>query len=138
MAIFEEVPLGWQGETYVIPANRVLGAIAAMEQHISFFELADPSQLGKLSLVKLARAFASVLRYAGCTVSDDEVYADLFASETTVTQRVIPAINTLLLLMMPPSSVPKVQGEGSSSGNSPAASRPSKRSTKRRSVSAAG
>jgi hypothetical protein len=138
MAIFENVSLEWRGEKYVVPANRMLGAIAAMEQHIGFFELADPSQLRKLSLARLARAFASVLRYAGCAVSDDEVYADLFASKTTVTQQVIPAINTLLLLMMPPDAVPKVQAKGAPRGNPSAASRPSKRSIRQRSVSAAG
>ena len=137
MAIFADMKLGWNGTDYVIPADRMLGAVAVIEEHMTFHEMFALVRQGKPSLVTLSRTWGAVLRYAGAKVTDDEVYVGMFAGPT-VSERVIEAINTLLLIMMPPSAVAAANAERAASGNPQAASKPSKPSTRRRSASAAG
>jgi len=137
MAIFEDMKLGWNGADYVIPADRVLGAVAVIEEHMTFPEMMELVRHGKPSLVGLSRTWGAVLRYAGAEVTDDEVYVGMFTGPT-VSQRVIEAVNTLLLIMMPPTAIAAANAERAASGNLPAASKPSKPSTRRRSASAAG
>ncbi len=150
MAIFEDMTLHWKGKDYPIPAGRMLGAIAVLEQHISFAELTHPFALTRFSLTRLSAAYGGVLRYAGCLVEDEEVYAVLFGEKDNMTERVLQAIVTLMMLMTPPAGLKlAAQDElaaqaaatpapGPSRGNRRAASRSSRNSTRRRSVSAAG
>jgi hypothetical protein len=137
MAIFEDQTLWWKGEAFVVPATRMLGAIAVIEEHITFIEMVAASQ-GKPPLVKISRAFGALLRYAGCKVSDEEVYRGLFDAESNVMERIETAVTAFLLLMTPPATLLKPQTERTALGNLPAASKPSKPSTRRRSASAAG
>jgi hypothetical protein len=76
--IFEQVELTWRGDPYVIPPKRVLAAIEQVERVITLGELANPTQL---PLARLARAYATLLRFAGCSVRDDEVYAALWTED---------------------------------------------------------
>ena len=131
MGIFQPITLGWNGETYTIPADRVLGAIAVVEEHITFMELIAATK-GRPQLVAISRAFAGVLRYAGGNFTDDDVYAGMF-KQGSAQQQAINAVNTLLVMMVPPDEL-KGKSAETSSGNSPAAARKqSGRSTKRRS-----
>lgn len=130
MAIFQPVKLGWNGKDYTIPADRVLGAIAVIEEHISFLELIAATR-GHAPLVAISRAFAGVLRYAGGEISDDEVYAGMFRESAQ--KQAVDAVNTLLVMMVPPDEL-NGKTVGKSSGNSQAAVvKRSGRSTKRRS-----
>jgi hypothetical protein len=137
MTLFEDQTLMWKGENYVIRSDRVLGAIAVIEEHITFTEMLTASQ-GRPPLVKISRAFAALLRYAGCKVSDEEMYRSIFDLEANIMERVETALLTFLLMMTPPAQLTSSQAKGAASGNRRAASRPSKRSTRRRSASAAG
>ena len=65
MSIFEEVVLSWDGVEYKIDPERVMGAIAKVEEIITLRELSEYAQKGDAPMAKLAMAFASVLRYAG-------------------------------------------------------------------------
>ena len=137
MAVFESQSLEWKGKTYVIPSNRMLGAVAEIEEHITVNEMVV-SAFGRPSMVKISRAFGGLLRYAGCKVSDDEIYESIFDPQANHIERIQAALATLLMIMTPPANLVYAPAVGTSSGNRSAASRPSKRSTRRRSASAAG
>lgn len=139
MAIFQDISLSWNGAEFTIPASRVLGAIAIVEEQITFPELLLAMQSGKPPLATIARAYGGVLRYAGARVSDDETYAGMF--DAARQEQVITAINALLVMMVPPDALAKAKritgGEASAPGNSQAAvSRSSKRSSRRQSAMA--
>jgi hypothetical protein len=137
MAVFESQTLMWKGETYVIPSHRMLGAIATIEEHLTFTEMVR-AHLGRPPLVKIARAFGSLLRYAGCKVTDDEIYESIFDPKANIVERIQQALIAFLMMMTPSANLNVPQAERAASGNRRAASRRSKPSTRRRSASAAG
>jgi hypothetical protein len=137
MSLFESQTLMWKGETYVIPSNRMLGAIATIEEHLTVNEMVVAA-FGRPSMVKIARAFGALLRYAGCKVSDDEVYQSIFDPQANHVERIQEALAVFLMIMTPPADLTHSPAMGAASGNRSAASKPSKRSIKRRSASAAG
>lgn len=109
MSIFDPIELRWDDKDYVIPPNRVLGAIARIEDIITLKEIHDGvSQRGAISLSKVAMAYGAVLRYAGAKVSDDEAYEALFVGRESGTV-VITYLQTLLVMLTPPA------GKGSTS-----------------------
>lgn len=80
---FEDVTLSWKGHDYVVPAKKQLMLIARIED-----ALAGESGLQAVTLLfrregpphsRLAAAFGAALRYAGATVSDEEVYLSIHA-----------------------------------------------------------
>lgn len=101
MAIFEKVEVVWNGETFTIPANRVLRCIADVEDELTLAQLSRYLQSGNPPLAKLSRAFALVLRHAGAKASEDDVYAALF-KDGDQNARALEAIYTLQVLMIPP------------------------------------
>lgn len=103
MGIFEDVTLTWKGQDHTIEASRVMGAIAKVEEIITLRELFDYYQKSDAPMVKLSMAFASVLRYAGAKVKDEEVYAAMFNHEDQ--NSVTNSISTLLAMMVPPSAI---------------------------------
>lgn len=127
-AVFEDIRLAWDGQPVVIPANRVLGAIARVEDVITFGELAEAARSNRYSVARLSRAFGAVLRYAGVEVGDDEVYAGVFSGKT---HNVAASISVLLQMMIPPASLTR----GKSEGNAPpaAGSKASRKRTSSRS-----
>ena len=74
MAIFQPITLTWAGRDFVVPADRVMGAIGVIEDVVTFPELVGSLQSSKPNMSKLARAYGAVLRYAGASVSDEEIY----------------------------------------------------------------
>jgi hypothetical protein len=132
MGIFQPVIIGWNGEDFTIPANKVLGAIAVVEELVTFPELVAMMESGRPRLLLIARAYAGVLRYAGATVTDEETYAGMFNG--TQQQQIAEAINALLVMMVPPSAMAEPQGKlKAAAGNLKAAgSGRSKPSTRRR------
>jgi hypothetical protein len=101
MGIFEPVTLKWAGRDYVIPPDRVLMAIAKIEDVITLSQLHNGLNAGAMPMAKLAIAFATALRHAGAPVSGDEVYNALFKSGE-MQQQTMRAIHALQMLMIPP------------------------------------
>ncbi len=99
--IFKAVELEWNGETFTVPPNRVLGAIAIIEEHFTFHDLANATQTKNISLVKLSRAYGDVMRYAGAKLTDDEVYLGMFTGNPAA--KILASTNMLLAMMIPPS-----------------------------------
>jgi hypothetical protein len=129
MAIFQDVVLGWDGANYTIPAERVLGAIAEIEQVITLSEIAAYNERGTAPMAKLAQAFGAALRYAGAKVANDEVYAGLLRGGDS--QGVaVKSVTALLQMMLPPASfaqkeAPRGNGRGVGTRSSKSATRPS-------------
>ena len=93
-------------ETYDITSDRVFGAIQTIEDFVTMKELSDGiSGSGRVSMTRLAAAYAAVLRYAGAKeISDEDVYVSMFRKEKG-SNAIIAAINGLLGLMIPPAAV---------------------------------
>lgn len=100
MSIFEEVTLSWNGEEYKIPPDRIMGAIAKIEDVITLKELSDYAVKGDAPLAKMAIAYAAVLRYAGAKVNEAEVYSAMFDLGNNM--NILTCINALLTMMIPP------------------------------------
>ena len=137
MSVFDDIRLHWQGRDYVIRSNRVMGAIARIEDHLTIAELQQYSERNTAPLAKIAMAYGAVLRYAGARVDDDEVYEGLFAADDS-SEVIMASLQTLLTMMVPPSALvsgPDGSGEPPMGNSKPAAARSSRRPTKQRSAS---
>lgn len=102
MSIFDPIDLVWQGQTYTIQPDRVLGAIARIEEVMTLKEIHESyTQRGSIALSKVAQAYGAVLRWAGAQASNDEVYSSLFdgSSDGAAVQQMLQA---LLLMLTPP------------------------------------
>jgi hypothetical protein len=108
--MFKAVDLLWGEELYTIAPDRVLGAIAIIEEHYTFQDLAVASNTNKVSLVGLARVYGAILRYAGAKITDDEVYIGMFDGGMSVNVR--NTMNTLLVMMIPPSVITAAEQPG--------------------------
>lgn len=130
--IFEEVKLMWKGRELIIPPDRMMGAIAVIEEVITLIELHQAQMSGKVPLAKISMAYARVLRYAGSPgVKDDEVYRALFSpKEDPDKVHSVRALETLLLLMVPPSTYKDDEEQPKGKGGSSVAAASSRRRTK--------
>lgn len=107
---FEDVTISWDGEDYVIPANRQLMLIAKMED-----ALAGGTGQQAISVLlrpegppyaRVAMAFGAALRFGGAVVTDDEIYLkmmdDLAHDKAEAVIAVQGAIMALLSIVSPP------------------------------------
>jgi hypothetical protein len=134
MRAFQDYEIVWKDQTYVIPSNRLLPVIAAVEEHITLPELIANTARRRMPVAVIAGAYAAILRAAGVKapdgklpISDHEVYADLFA-DGGVLDRTALAVGGLLGLMIPPE---QMRAEPAAPGKPQPASRSSKNSTRR-------
>lgn len=134
MGAFADIELEWGDRIYTIKSHRVMGAIARIEDIITLPELRACGLRGGAPIGKLAMAYAAVLRYAGATVDDDEVYEKAFANSAD--GGVMVAIMNIMDLMLPKSARAKLQAGAAGgeeptgdddAGNLPAAARASSR-----------
>lgn len=101
--MFKEIEIVWFDQTFIIPPDRVLRAIAVVEEHLTIGDLARESQTGTLRLARMASAWGALLRFCGSRITDDEVYVSLFAGDDAeVRARMFDSVSTLLALMVPP------------------------------------
>lgn len=125
MAIFEEVAVSWGDKKFVIPADRMMMTIARVEDVLTLGDLSAYFATGKLPLAKIAQAFGIVLRQAGASVEDDEVYEGMFrAKGQEVTRRAIEAIHMLMALMVPPAHLRAATEEAAKQGKPKASVEP--------------
>ena len=79
MSGFDDIKIGWKGAEYKVPSNRCFGLLARIEEVLApagsglnaIDLLSDPR---KAHLTKLVMAYGVALRYAGATVTDEEIY----------------------------------------------------------------
>lgn len=129
--MFEATTFNWKGRDFTIPPDRIMGAIATVEDVITLGEIADYSQSHKINLSRVAKAYAAVLRYAGAEASWEEVYKGMFGGGQTTA---LVAVRTLLLMMIPPGALDAKEVGSPPSGKNRAERRSSKSPTKRRSA----
>lgn len=100
MSIFEPITLNWNDREYTIPSNRVMGAIRKIEDVVTLDQLAKYAEQEAAPLAKVASAYGAVLRYAGCHVTDEDVYA-LMYDEAQSTVVLMTAVQGILAMMLP-------------------------------------
>jgi hypothetical protein len=140
MAIFQPIRLSWHSRDFTIPAERVMGAIAVVEEVMTFPEIVRMIGGGHPNISKVARAYGALLRYAGAGVDDDEVYEGLFKPGTMHAQ-VLTALDMLAAMMLPPSAIVSLSSGAASEGNvarAPKARSKSSKRSSRRPLAAAG
>lgn len=115
----QPIRLNFRGQDYLIPASRAFEAGAAVEEIVSLAEIA--SWGARPRFFKIAAAFGSLLRFAGCQVTDAEVHADMMAglrsaASAGVTEDIPAAlaINALMACLM--GGAPEADGEDASPG----------------------
>lgn len=106
---FEPVTLGWAGEEYRVPAERQMMLVATIEDTLLGDQGGSAALMllqGGVKMNRLARAYAAALRYAGATVTDDEVYlamqTDLAESGADREIELRGAVLALLDIVSPP------------------------------------
>ena len=107
---FEDVTLGWGGEEYTVPANNQLMLIAQIEDALAGTSGQQAVNVllrsGGPSHSRLSQAYGAALRYAGATVTDDEIYLSImedFASGSNDSaSKIQGAIMGLLAIVAPP------------------------------------
>ena len=106
--MFKPITLSYKGAEYEVPANKVLGLIAEIEEHVNVVQLNSPETLKYSSL---ARAFAAAIWYAGGRADPDEVYELLFDHGGASSVRNV--VSSLIMLMVPPSVIESHKEEDS-------------------------
>lgn len=129
MGVFKDIELEWQGKSYVIPANRVMGAIAVIEDVVTLKEIYEAGAKGRMKLSKISAAYGAVLRYAGADLKDEDVYSGMFSGESSAAAA-SDAVMGLLSMMIPPTDS---GGEATPGKSSPAAALLSKKRSRQRS-----
>lgn len=107
MNVFEDVTLSWDGKDYTIPANKMMKCIARLEEVVTLNELHGYALRGGAPIGKLAMAYGAVLRYAGATVTDEEIYLNLMRKLSDV--GIITSVKNILSLMLPAEIRKKVE-----------------------------
>lgn len=103
MPAFESVKLTWHDRVFDIPPNKLLGAIARIEDFLTLAEITRFALAGSAPLAKIAQAYAAVLTYAGAHgVTADDVYYGMFSGDPGDMANAQNAIATLLGMMVPP------------------------------------
>jgi hypothetical protein len=131
-SIFQPITLEWRDKRYVIPAERVMRAIAIVENHITLLELQRAAVNGSAPLAKIAGAFADVINYAGGTLSAEEVYLGMFGDGADVL-KIQLAVVTLLQMMVPPDAAKALTVTVEEGEDAVKKSKAAERSSKRRS-----
>jgi len=135
MGTFDDIRLTWHGIDHVIPANKVMGAIARIEDIITLTEIYEASQKRSVKFSRVASAYGAVLRYAGAKVTDEEVYLGMFEGQSAITA-VQEALTGLMSMMIPPQAK-VVQKEAPQGNVSKAGTRSSNRPSRSRSAAGA-
>lgn len=107
--VFNDFEFDWKGETYQLPGNRVLGAIAAIEEVLTLVELRRYIDRKTLPFAKLSQAYAALLNHMGVAVTPEEVYRGMFGDNPSASGAGAEACATAIIvlgnLMVPPEKV---------------------------------
>lgn len=117
MSMFQEYSFEWNGRKHTIPADRIMGAIGAVEEHLTLHEIhAMMNTRGTVRMERISRAYGALLRYAGVEVTDEDVYASFFAAGAT-RDTLVGSLVGLQALMVPPHPVKDVEPGKSQDGS---------------------
>lgn len=127
MAVFDAIKLSWKGVEYTVDTDdSIMKMLSQIEEVLTLGEITG----GKPPpMAKMAMAYATALRFAGCYVKDADVYASMFGKGNA--EFIAEAVTGLLSMMIPPDHL-RAELEGPEPApKKKAAKKPSKRGTKR-------
>lgn len=115
---FDDVTVTWRGQSYIVPANRQMLLIAKVEDALGgengdqaltvLFRRQGPPH------TRLAAAFGAVLRHAGASVTDEEIYLsiqnDMISKSKGEQTAAIQACIFALLSIISPPAVASLKG----------------------------
>jgi hypothetical protein len=99
--IFTDIEMVWRDKPYTIKSHRVMGAIAVVEDIITFPEIAAFGQRQTTPSVRLCQAYAALLKYAGARATPEDVL-QLVTTDVSKQLIVMKAITGVLSLALPP------------------------------------
>lgn len=102
MGPFNDISLEWAGKEYAIKARRVMGAIKRIEEEVTYFELMSYVASNDPRTSKIAAAYGVILRYAGASITDEQVYEGLFGKTGIPNPDLIAKLIAVLLGIMSP------------------------------------
>lgn len=116
----------YKGDEYVIKANTLMRCILGIEDIITLIEIQNTALRGTMKLAAIASAYAFALRFAGCKITDIEVYYEMLGHKEgdkpgENMERAAQLIRELIELMSPPKSLAKKlqSGNGEAPGETP-------------------
>jgi hypothetical protein len=74
VGVFTDIEMVWREKPYTIKSTRIMGAIAQVEDIITFPEVAAFMQRKTAPMARLCQAYAAMLKYAGARVTPDEIF----------------------------------------------------------------
>ena len=89
-AIFQEITIGWQGETYSIKPTFEL--INRIESKVSLAALATGLNKGDVRMTHVASAVAVLLQSVGVKVTDEDVYIEMIHGDPTALAQMAQAV----------------------------------------------
>lgn len=95
------IELEWGGDVYVIPANEVFEVGAEVEEVVTLPDIANVGK--KLQFRKIAKCYGILLRHAGASVTDQQVFShmmDQFKSGAEKKLAAMKAIEVLTEILM--------------------------------------
>jgi hypothetical protein len=101
VGVFTDVEMVWSRKTYTIKSHRVMGAIAQVEDIITFAEIGAFGQRGTTPSARLCQAYAALLKYAGARITPDEVF-QLVVDDDARQLVIMKAVTGILALTLPP------------------------------------
>lgn len=108
MSRFRPITFEYKGKSYTVPAERMMGLIDTIEEHITLAEIySDGRERKTMRFGKLSAAYSAALNYAGADTSQEEVYFALFGdeAESAADTKAFNIMMSLLTVMTPPKSV---------------------------------
>ena len=107
---FDDVVLGWKGDEFTVPANKMLMLVCKIEDALA----GDTGEQALTVLMRrqgppharLAMAYGAALRYAGADVSDTDIYlslqSDLSKGDAEGVAAMQSAVINLISIVSPP------------------------------------
>lgn len=110
MSQLEPVTLSFDGKDYKVEKeDNIWGLIEAIEDVITFFELAPSFAAGKYPTAKIFRAYAAALNYAGAKVTPNKVRE---ASDYKQMGEMAGALAMILMMAQPSQDVDLGEAKG--------------------------
>lgn len=109
--MFDDVILERGGKDYKIKATDIMPLLAGMEKILTLMELQQAAAENKAPLVAISQCYGYALRYAGCKVSDQQIYYEIVNDKGEDGANAGNAVSSLMALMIPPDDIAEDGGE---------------------------
>lgn len=111
--LFQPFTIKYDGREITIPADKILQAIAVVEEVITFDELNRMYVTNNYKRAQLVKAFMALLNFAGDKTDAEAFYKSMYTKGEAMVA-VMGTCQMLMVLMIPP---PDMQSEAAPTGN---------------------